>query len=160
MPNLLLGVNVGVKDGKSKYLINFPLHGGLNFCIKVRRNDLCIRLYVHLQQSLYALELYLLIGKSQGPINLDYSQCLPGTATVTTTTSTTKTTTTTTVGTTTTTTSSTTTTGTATTTTTGATPTGSQIRTVQDPVYHFYLQNSGNKLSTLSSTTLHAHDHF
>ncbi|KAF8973277.1 hypothetical protein BDZ97DRAFT_1912830 [Flammula alnicola] len=32
---------------------------------------------------------------------------------------------------------------TPTTTITGPTPTGSQIRTVQSPVYHFYLQNSG-----------------
>ncbi|KAF9452397.1 carbohydrate-binding module family 1 protein [Macrolepiota fuliginosa MF-IS2] len=33
----------------------------------------------------------------------------------------------------------------ATTTSSGATPTGSQIRAVQDPVFHFYLQNNGGK---------------
>ncbi|KAF5385913.1 hypothetical protein D9615_002549 [Tricholomella constricta] len=60
----------------------------------------------------------------------DYSQCLPGTATTT-------------PGTTTTPTTTTTPGGTSTTTTTGPSATGSQIRTVQDPVYHFYLQNSG-----------------
>ncbi|KAK7687074.1 hypothetical protein QCA50_009574 [Cerrena zonata] len=32
-----------------------------------------------------------------------------------------------------------------TTTSTGATPTGSQIRAVENPVYHFYLQNKGGK---------------
>ncbi|KAJ4492287.1 hypothetical protein C8R41DRAFT_345882 [Lentinula lateritia] len=55
--------------------------------------------------------------------NTYYSQCIPGTATSTPTTS---------IG------SSTT----ATSTSTGATPTGSQIRSDQDPTYHFYLQNS------------------
>ncbi|KDR75900.1 hypothetical protein GALMADRAFT_248678 [Galerina marginata CBS 339.88] len=76
-----------------------------------------------------------------------YSQCLPGTATTTspTTTKPSSTSTSTTTKPTTTSTSTTTksTTTTATTTSTGATPTGSQIRTVQAPVFHFYLQNSG-----------------
>jgi len=74
-----------------------------------------------------------------------YSQCLPGTASTSSSTtikpsstSTTTKPTTTSTGTTTT-----STTTTATTTSTGATPTGSQIRTVQDPVFHFYLQNIG-----------------
>ncbi|KAJ7594145.1 hypothetical protein C8J56DRAFT_1121337 [Mycena floridula] len=54
-----------------------------------------------------------------------YSQCIPGTSGTTTTAS------------------SGTTTGSPTTTSTGPAPTGSQIRTVQDPVFHFYLQNKG-----------------
>ncbi|PPQ67282.1 hypothetical protein CVT25_005866 [Psilocybe cyanescens] len=71
-----------------------------------------------------------------------YSQCLPGAATVTIPQSTS------TITSISTTTKSTTTIGggtttTATTTATGAAPTGSQIRSVQAPVYHFYLQNSG-----------------
>lgn len=64
-----------------------------------------------------------------------YSQCLPGagpTTAPTTAPTTTKPTT--------------TVPGPTTTTTGGATPTGSQIRTVQDPVYHFYLQNSGTSV--------------
>ncbi|KAF8906539.1 hypothetical protein CPB84DRAFT_1822831 [Gymnopilus junonius] len=66
-----------------------------------------------------------------------YSQCLPGSATVTTgtTTATTKTSTSSTSLSTSSTTSS--------TTSSAATPTGSQIRSVTDPVYHFYLQISG-----------------
>ncbi|TFK44699.1 hypothetical protein BDQ12DRAFT_30929 [Crucibulum laeve] len=66
-----------------------------------------------------------------------YSQCLPGASPSSSSqggTTTTTRTTTTPIGTTTT---------TPTSTSTGATPTGSQIRTVQSPVYHFYLQNSG-----------------
>ncbi|KAI0061856.1 hypothetical protein BV25DRAFT_1804913 [Artomyces pyxidatus] len=66
-----------------------------------------------------------------------YSQCLPGTASSSSTTSivTSSATPTTTI--------SGSTSQTATTTSTGATPTGSQIRADQDPVYHFYLQNQG-----------------
>ncbi|KAF8070143.1 hypothetical protein FPV67DRAFT_1606850 [Lyophyllum atratum] len=63
--------------------------------------------------------------------NQYYSQCLPGTATTPKPTTTPIPTTTTKPGT------------TSTTTTTGPAATGSQIRTVQDPVYHFYLQNNG-----------------
>lgn len=58
-----------------------------------------------------------------------YSQCLPGASTTS--------------GSTTSVTTTVTTTTTSTTTSTGPAPTGSQIRTVQDPVYHFYLQNKG-----------------
>lgn len=42
-----------------------------------------------------------------------------------------------------------TTTTTSTTTSTGAMPSGTQIRSDQDPTYHFYLQNDGAHLSRL-----------
>jgi len=77
-----------------------------------------------------------------------YSQCLPGTATITSQTTTsstisTSTSPTSTVTPTTTISQTTTSTGSPTTTSTGATPTGSQIRAVTAPVFHFYLQSSG-----------------
>ncbi|KAG9049360.1 hypothetical protein FS837_010574 [Tulasnella sp. UAMH 9824] len=72
-----------------------------------------------------------------------YSQCIPGTATTTKTTTTTTTTRSVSTGTTSTTTTKTSTTSSKTSTTTAPAGTGVQIRTVQDPVYHLYLQNDG-----------------
>lgn len=60
---------------------------------------------------------------------VDYSQCLPGTGSPG---------------------STTTSSLPPSTTSSGPTPTGSQIRTVQDPVYHFYLQNNGKYQSQFS----------
>ncbi|KAG8999319.1 hypothetical protein FRB94_006250 [Tulasnella sp. JGI-2019a] len=79
-------------------------------------------------------------------LNTFYSQCLPGSTTSTTTKGTTSTTTTSTRSSTFTTvsktTSTTTTSSAPASTTTGTTTTGQEIRADQDPVYHFYLQNS------------------
>ncbi|KAG9021759.1 hypothetical protein FRB95_001502 [Tulasnella sp. JGI-2019a] len=77
-------------------------------------------------------------------LNAFYSQCLPAsTLTTSTTTKSTTSTTTTSTHLSTVTTSTTTTSSAPASTTTGTTTTGQEIRADQDPVYHFYLQNSG-----------------
>lgn len=159
MPSLLLGGSAAARDGQFRALATSQdLSNWRSLLLKVGCDDLRIGLYLHLQQPMYALvplsRFWAISWKESVAIDSDYSQCLPGTATVTsqttsTSTASTSTPPTSTVTPTTTTSQTTTSTGSPTTTSTGATPTGSQIRAVEDPVFHFYLQDSGQWLFPL-----------